>query len=197
MVGGFVFLRYVNPVVVAPESLKLLSTAPSRQMRRNLVLISKCLQALSNNVAFGGKEQYMVPMNAFLEANRPRIRAYFDRLVDVPDLSLREMRIEKYLRTLRTEAQQRFVAISLNELYFMHRLLLRFTDVLRHAEAKAALDELAAPPDAKLPKEEDEELNVSLTGGAARPKWRLGGAIAGHQGLIRLHLKASGCPRHS
>ena len=45
--------------------------------------------------------------------------------IDVPDLSLREMRIEKYLRTLRTEAQQRFVAISLNELYFMHRLLPR------------------------------------------------------------------------
>ena len=28
-------------------------------------------------------------------------------------------------------------------------------------------------------------------------KWRLGGAIAGHQGLIRLHLKASDCPQHS
>ena len=133
-------------------------------MRRNLVLISKCLQALSNNVTFGGKEQYMVPMNAFLEANRPRIRAYFDRLVDVPDLSLREMRIEKYLRTLRTEAQQRFVAISLNELYFMHRLLLKFTDVLKHAEAKQALEELAAPPDTKLPKEEDEELAGSSAG---------------------------------
>ena len=104
MVGGFVFLRYVNPVVVAPESLKLLSTAPSRQMRRNLVLISKCLQALSNNVAFGGKEQYMVPMNAFLEANRPRIRAYFDRLVDVPDLSLREMRIAAWSKCALGEA---------------------------------------------------------------------------------------------
>ena len=74
-------------------------------------------------------------MNAFLAANRGRIRTYFDRLVDVPDLSLREMRIEKYLRTLRTEAQQRFVAISLNELYFMHRLLLRpvHADALKHA----------------------------------------------------------------
>jgi len=26
---------------------------------------------------------------------------------------------------------------------------------------------------------------------------RLGGAIAGHQGLVRLHLKASDCPPHS
>ena len=108
-------------------------------------------------------------MNAFLAANRGRIRTYFDRLVDVPDLSLREMRIEKYLRTLRTEAQQPFVAISLNELYFMHRLLLRpvHADVLKHAEAKQALHELTPPPDAKLSKEEDEELNVSLTGGLA------------------------------
>ena len=31
----------------------------------------------------------------------------------------------------------------------------------------------------------------------ARPKRRLGGAIAGHRGLVRLRLKAWGCPRHS
>ena len=29
-----------------------------------------------------------------------------------------------------------------------------------------------------------------LTGAAARPKWRLGGATAGHHGLVRLHLQA-------
>ena len=31
---------------------------------------------------------------------------------------------------------------------------------------------------------------------AAGSKWRLGGAIAGHHGLVRLHLKAWGCPPH-
>jgi len=32
---------------------------------------------------------------------------------------------------------------------------------------------------------------------AAWSKWRLGGPMAGLNGLIRLHLKAWGCPPHS
>ena len=83
---------------------------------------------------------------------------YFDAVVDVPDLSMRELQIEKYLRTLRSQESNRFVHISHNELYFMHRLLLKHQDVLAHPAAREELAALPAPPEGKVPKDEDEEI---------------------------------------
>ena len=44
--------------------------------RRNLVLVSKVLQNLSNNVLFGNKEQFLSPLNAFLEGNKNVMNEY-------------------------------------------------------------------------------------------------------------------------
>ena len=76
LVGGFIFLRYINPIIVAPESVRLLSVAPTKQLRRSLVLLAKMLLALSNNVLFGqlGKEKHMTPLNSFITDNRQRLR---------------------------------------------------------------------------------------------------------------------------
>jgi len=38
---------------------------------------------------------------------------------------------------------------------------------------------------------------AACMGAPAWSKWRLGGPMAGLNGLIRLHLKAWGCPPHS
>jgi len=173
LVGGFVFLRYINPAIVAPESLQLVSAAPSRQMRRNLVIIAKVIQAMSNNVLFGDKERYMVPLNELISTHQGRMRSYFDRLIAVHDLSLRDLQLTAFLSTLRTDAYQRFVHINLNDLYFLHRLLRSQEAVVDHPDAIRALKELPAPPDGKLSREEDEALSlraaadVTVTGRAA------------------------------
>jgi hypothetical protein len=75
-VGGFLFLRYICPAIVAPESYNLCSSVPSMDTRRGLILVSKALQNLSNGVQFGSKEEYMMPMNPFIVANIHRIRDY-------------------------------------------------------------------------------------------------------------------------
>jgi neurofibromin 1 len=54
---------------VAPEVEGLLDTAPSRDLRRGLLLIAKVIQNLANNVLFGAKEPYMYPLNKFLTQN--------------------------------------------------------------------------------------------------------------------------------
>jgi GTPase-activator protein for Ras-like GTPase len=68
VVGGFFFLRFVCPFIVAPPIAGV-----TRGGRRRLVLISKLVQNLSNNIAFGDKEAFMVPFNAFLKANAARM----------------------------------------------------------------------------------------------------------------------------
>lgn len=68
-VGAFIFLRFFCPAIVAPEAEGLLDTAPSKDLRRGLLLIAKVIQNLANNVLFGAKEPYMYPLNNFLTQN--------------------------------------------------------------------------------------------------------------------------------
>lgn len=65
-VGAFIFLRFFCPAIVAPDVEGLVSTPPSREMRRGLLLIAKVVQNLANNVLFGAKEPFMFPLNDFL-----------------------------------------------------------------------------------------------------------------------------------
>lgn len=68
-VGAFIFLRFFCPAIVAPDVEGLVSTAPTKEMRRGLLLIAKVIQNLANNVLFGVKEPYMFPLNDFLVHN--------------------------------------------------------------------------------------------------------------------------------
>jgi neurofibromin 1 len=68
-VGAFIFLRFFCPAIVAPDAEGLISSTPSKEMRRGLLLIAKVVQNLANNVLFGAKEPYMFPLNDFLSQN--------------------------------------------------------------------------------------------------------------------------------
>ncbi|KAJ9149291.1 GTPase-activator protein for ras-like GTPase [Pleurostoma richardsiae] len=82
-VGAFIFLRFFCPAIVAPETEGLVSTPPSKEMRRGLLLIAKVIQNLANNVLFGAKEPYMFPLNDFLAQNIYRITTFL-REISVP-----------------------------------------------------------------------------------------------------------------
>ncbi|OLN95386.1 Neurofibromin [Colletotrichum chlorophyti] len=86
-VGAFVFLRFFCPAIVAPEVEGLVTTAPSKEMRRGLLLIAKVIQNLANNVLFGAKEPYMFPLNDFLTQNIYRVTTFL-REISVPPDSL-------------------------------------------------------------------------------------------------------------
>ncbi len=54
-------LRFVCPAVAAPDSFKLRDAPLSKEVRRRLVLVSKLLQNLANDVLFGDKEPCIGP----------------------------------------------------------------------------------------------------------------------------------------
>ncbi|EFY84834.1 putative neurofibromin [Metarhizium acridum CQMa 102] len=82
-VGAFVFLRFFCPAIVAPEAEGLVSVAPTKEMRRGLLLIAKIIQNLANNVLFGTKEPYMFPLNPFLVQNIHLVTGFL-RDISVP-----------------------------------------------------------------------------------------------------------------
>ncbi|KAH3768036.1 Neurofibromin 1 [Pelomyxa schiedti] len=81
-VGGFIILRYFCPAIVAPENNGLVEESPSLEIRRNLVLVSKTVQNLANNVTF--RETFMLPLNTFLEANQPKMRVFLESISQPP-----------------------------------------------------------------------------------------------------------------
>lgn len=70
-VGAFIFLRFFCPAIVAPESVDLDMPAEphSKDVRRALLMITKVIQNLANNVVFGNKEPFMKVLNPFLSEN--------------------------------------------------------------------------------------------------------------------------------
>jgi hypothetical protein len=58
-----------------------LEEPPTPQARRLLILITKVLQNLSNDVEFGTKEPYMAKMNDFIQSNRAKLTAFYEKLV--------------------------------------------------------------------------------------------------------------------
>lgn len=83
-IGGFIFLRLFCPAVSSPEAYGIVEEPPSADARRLLILITKVLQNLSNDVEFGSKEPYMTKMNDFIHSNRLKLIAFYDKLLKPP-----------------------------------------------------------------------------------------------------------------
>lgn len=77
-VGGFIFLRFFCPAIVAPESVGLVDSdvVISKDLRRSLVLITKVVQNLANNVLFGAKESFMGGINDLLRENIGKVHGF-------------------------------------------------------------------------------------------------------------------------
>eukprot|EP01119_Soliformovum_irregulare_P016225 TRINITY_DN4673_c0_g1_i1.p1 TRINITY_DN4673_c0_g1~~TRINITY_DN4673_c0_g1_i1.p1 ORF type:complete len:694 (-),score=213.51 TRINITY_DN4673_c0_g1_i1:29-2110(-) len=85
-IGGFVFLRYLTPPIVSPDSIQLVDAdLLTPENRRKLMLISKSIQNLGNGVKEFKKEPFMSPMTSFLEENMEKVKTSFHVLADVWD----------------------------------------------------------------------------------------------------------------
>eukprot|EP00732_Lithocolla_globosa_P001321 Lithocolla_globosa_v1_NODE_629_length_3565_cov_4.135897.p1 type:complete len:808 gc:universal NODE_629_length_3565_cov_4.135897:1050-3473(+) len=69
-VASFIFLRFINPAILLPQSFCVISPQLTISSNRQLVLVTKVLQNLANGVEFGKKEAFMADMNPFIKNNR-------------------------------------------------------------------------------------------------------------------------------
>ncbi|QSS63566.1 GTPase-activating protein, partial [Histoplasma capsulatum] len=65
LIGGFFFLRFINPAIVTPRSYMLIEATPSDKPRRTLTLVAKMLQNLANKPSYA-KEPYMSKLQPFV-----------------------------------------------------------------------------------------------------------------------------------
>jgi len=83
-IASFIFLRYFVAGIAVPESFGIVSKRPESIMRRRLILISKVLSNMSNEIKFGDKEDYMIVMNDYLESKHETLQHYYDYLLKSP-----------------------------------------------------------------------------------------------------------------
>lgn len=68
-IGAYVFLRMIGPALIGSD--------------RTVMLISKVIQNLANQVQFGKKEAFMVPLNRIVKAQQERVNTFLLEMAQV------------------------------------------------------------------------------------------------------------------
>ncbi|OBT47995.1 hypothetical protein VE00_01666 [Pseudogymnoascus sp. WSF 3629] len=159
LIGGFFFLRFINPAIVTPKSYMLIEGTPAEKPRRTLTLIAKMLQNLANKPSYG-KEPYMAKLQPFIQGNKERINKFMLDLCEVQDF-YESLEMDNYVALSKKDLE---LSITLNEVYATHTLLDKHRVELNkddNSHLAVILSELGPAP-AQLPRKDNRAINLPL-----------------------------------
>ena len=159
LIGGFFFLRFINPAIVTPRSYMLIDGTPADHPRRTLTLIAKMLQNLANKPSYA-KEPYMAKLQPFIHQNKERVNKFMLDLCEVQDF-YESLEMDNYVALSKKDLE---LSITLNEVYATHALLEKHGAALSkddHSQLSVILQELGPAP-AQLPRKENRAINLPL-----------------------------------
>jgi len=160
LTGYFVYYRFINLAIVTPDAYDVVDQDLEPIVRKNLVVVGKVLQNLFNFRLFTKQDKYMMPLNTFIEKNKPTVEHYFNSLVKV-DEPEDHLQVNKYMEL--TQKTKPVIQISLHEIAATHDLLLQNLDALvsdKDDPLKVILNDLGPAPPVKA---DDRELQLTLT----------------------------------
>lgn len=159
LIGGFFFLRFINPAIVTPKSYMLIDGTPADRPRKTLTYIAKMLQNLANKPSYA-KEPYMMKLQPFIQTNKDRITQFMLDLCEVQDF-YESLEMDNYVALSKKDLE---LDITLNEIYAMHGLLDKhFKELCKDEGSHLAIimSELGQPP-AQVPRKENKVINLPL-----------------------------------
>ncbi|UKZ76337.1 hypothetical protein TrVFT333_004039 [Trichoderma virens FT-333] len=159
LIGGFFFLRFINPAIVTPKSYMLIDGTPAERPRRTLTLIAKMLQNLANKPSYS-KEPYMAKLQPFIQQNKDRINKFMLDLCEVGDF-YESLEMDNYVALSKKDLE---LEITLNEIYAMHSLIEKHRTELCKDESShlsIIVSELASAPP-QVPRKENRVINLPL-----------------------------------
>ena len=126
MVGGFFYLRFINPIITAPHapSINILSKSPTTHGRRALTLLAKTLQTISNLATT--REAYMKPLEPFLFTNHDAVKSFLNSLCQVPDFH-QQLEMEAFLALSK---RQLSLELRWKDICNIHNLLVIYREKL-------------------------------------------------------------------
>ncbi|KAK2743232.1 glyceraldehyde-3-phosphate dehydrogenase 1 [Myotisia sp. PD_48] len=160
LIGGFFFLRFINPAIVTPRSYMLIDGTPAEKPRRTLTLIAKMLQNLANKPSYA-KEPYMAKLQPFIHQNKERVNKFLLDLCEVQDF-YESLEMDNYVALSKRDLE---LQITLNEIYATHSLIEKHSQALttsdQHSHLSVLLQELGSAP-AQLPRKENRAIHLPL-----------------------------------
>ena len=159
LIGGFFFLRFINPAIVTPRSYMLIDATPAENPKRTLTYIAKMLQNLANKPSYA-KEPYMAKLQPFIQSNKDRINKFLLDLCEVQDF-YDTLEMDNYVALSKRDLE---LSITLNEVYATHSLLERHAVELAKDDSShlgVILSELGPAP-VQLPRKENRAINLPL-----------------------------------
>ncbi|KAH7029196.1 GTPase-activator protein for ras-like GTPase [Microdochium trichocladiopsis] len=159
LIGGFFFLRFINPAIVTPKSYMLIDGAPAERPRRTLTLIAKMLQNLANKPSYA-KEPYMAKLQPFIQQNKDRVNKFMLDLCEVQDF-YESLEMDNYVALSKKDLE---LSITLNEIYAMHSLIEKHANELcrdDNSHLGIIMSELGRAP-AQVPRKENRAINLPL-----------------------------------
>ncbi|CUS08103.1 unnamed protein product [Tuber aestivum] len=160
LIGGFFFLRFLNPAIVTPRSYMLIDNIPSEHPRRTLTLIAKMLQNLANKPSYS-KEPYMAKLSPFVTNNKNRISKFLNELCEVGDF-YESLEMDNYVALSKKDLE---LNITLNEVYATHNLLEKHAKELlqgRDTEHLTILLQELGPAPPQVPRKENRAIILPL-----------------------------------
>jgi Ras GTPase-activating-like protein IQGAP2/3 len=159
LIGGFFFLRFINPAIVTPKSYMLIERVPEEKPKRTLTYIAKMLQNLANKPSYA-KEPYMAKLQPFIQRNKDRVNKFLLELCEVQDF-YESLELDNYVALSKRDTE---LSISLNECYATHSLLEKHSAELvkdPSSHLGMILQELGkAPP--QLPRKDNRAIALPL-----------------------------------
>lgn len=159
LIGGFFFLRFINPAIVTPKSYMLIDGTPADKPRRTLTLIAKMLQNLANKPSYA-KEPYMAKLQPFIQSNKERINKFMLDLCDVQDF-YESLEMDNYVALSKKDLE---LSITLNEIYAMHGLIDKHRNELckdENSHLHIIMSELSSAPP-QVPRKENRAITLPL-----------------------------------
>ena len=159
LIGGFFFLRFINPAIVTPRSYMLIDGQPAENPRRTLTYIAKMLQNLANKPSYA-KEPYMSKLQPFIHQNKERVNKFMLDLCEVQDF-YESLEMDNYVALSKKDLE---LSITLNEVYATHALLEKHSAALGKdddSHLNVILQELGPAP-AQLPRKENRAISLPL-----------------------------------
>ncbi|KAI9012081.1 Rho GTPase activation protein [Phycomyces nitens] len=159
LIGGFFFLRFVNPAIVTPQAYMLVDGLPGIHPRTTVTLIAKMIQNLANKPSYA-KESYMIPTNSFVENNKARTSVFLNELCEVGDF-YESLEMDQYMALSKKDI---VISITPNEIYATQALLEQHIQILapKPTDHLRILVSEVGPAPPQVPRRENKPLDLSL-----------------------------------
>ncbi|KAI9032618.1 Rho GTPase activation protein [Phycomyces nitens] len=119
VIGNFIYYRYLNPAIVAPEQYDVTESIITPMQRQNLAEVSKVLHNISSGKLYDVTD-HLSPLNRLVQDASQMFSAWFSRIMDVKDpetfFGIDQLGDQ-------TSVSKPIVCITPNELFHLHRIL--------------------------------------------------------------------------